>query len=537
MVYREHGMWEVLEVLRRAHRGEGRRAIARTTGRSRKTVQRYLTAAAALGWQPGQREPDEALAAQILAQLRPGVHDRAPSEAAQRLLPHRETLRGWLSGETTEGRPLTLTKCHDLLTRRGVTVTYSSLYRFAVKHAGLGDRLTTVRMAAVAPGELAEIDFGRLGLIPDGRLDRRRVLWALVITLVHSRHQYVHLTHSQTLAEVLGGLEDAWTFFGGVPARVVVDNLRAAIAKADRYDPVFARVFDEYSQYRGFVIDPAPPGMPTGKPHVERQVPYVRERFFRGETFLDRDHAQREVIRWLVDTAGRRLHGTTRQRPLEVFETVERAALRPLEGERFDPPRWARVKVHPDHHIRFGQALYSVPHRYLRQAVDVRGDTKLVRIYHRGELVKTCPTQPPGGRHTDYTDYPAEQTAYAMRDPQAMIDRATRHGPNLGAFMTRLLDGTFPWAKLRQAQKLLRLVDRYGGLALEAACRRALGFELVNVHRVEQIVLRGLERDEADAPPAGGRLIQGTLRFLRPPNSFVESPTTTTTQEDPDGHQ
>ena len=258
---------------RTAARGAERSRARR--GRSRKTVQRYLTAAAALGWQPGQREPDEPLAAQILAQLRPGVRDRAPSEAEQRLLPHRETLRGWLSGETTEGRPLTLTKCHDLLTRRGVTVTYSSLYRFAVKHAGLGDRPATVRMAAVAPGELAEIDFGRLGLIPDGRLDRRRVLWALVITLVHSRHQYVHLTHAQTLAEVIGGLEDAWTFFGGVPARVVVDNLRAAIAKADRYDPVFARVFEEYSQSRGFVIDPAPPAMPTGKPHVERQVPYV----------------------------------------------------------------------------------------------------------------------------------------------------------------------------------------------------------------------------------------------------------------------
>ena len=90
MAYKEHGMWEVLDVLRRA--------IARTTGRSRKTVQRYLTAAADLGWQPGQDELGEPLAAQILAQLRPGARDRAPSEAEQRLLPHRETLRGWLSG-------------------------------------------------------------------------------------------------------------------------------------------------------------------------------------------------------------------------------------------------------------------------------------------------------------------------------------------------------------------------------------------------------------------------------------------------------
>ena len=532
MGYKEHGMWEVLEVLRRAHRGEGRRAIARTTGRTRKTVTRYLEAAQQLGWQPGDGEPGEPLAARILAQLRPGPRERPPSEAAQRLWAHRETLRAWLTGDTADRRPLTLTKCHDLLGRRGIAVTYSSLYRFAVKHCRFGERPSTVRVADVAPGELAEIDFGRLGLIRDGLLERRRVLWALIVTLVHSRHQYVHLTHAQTLADVLGGLEDAWAFFGGVPARVVLDNMRVAIRKADRYDPIFSRVFEDYSRHRGFVIDPAPPVMPTGKPHVERQVPYVRERFFRGETFLDRDHAQREVRRWCVETAGRRIHGTTRQRPLEAFEAVERAALRPLVGARFDPPRWAEVTVHPDHHIRFGYALYSVPHRYLRQQVAVRGDTQLVRIYAAGELIKTHPTKSPGERSTDDSDYPPAKTAYAMRDPRAMIHLGRRRGPNLGAFMTRLLDGTFPWAKLRQAQKLLRLVDTYGAPVVEAACRRALAFELINVHRVEQMVLRGLEQDDDAAPrPAG---IQGTLRFLRQPESFTHH---RHREEDTDGDQ
>ena len=381
MAYREHGMWEILDVLRRAHRGEGRRAIARTTGRSRKTIQRYLTAAAGCGWQPGAAEPGEPLAAQIVAQLRPGSRDRVRSAAAQQLLAHRDTLQAWLSGGSADERPLTLTKCHDLLTRRGVAVTYSSLYRFAIKHCGFGERPSTVRMADVAPGELAEIDFGRLGLIYDGRLERRRVLWALVITLVHSRHQYVHLTHSQTLTDVIGCLEDAWDFFGGVAARVVVDNLRAAVCKADRYDPIFSRVFEEYSRHRGFVIDPAPPVMPTANRTSNAKCLTCGRISSGARPSSIGTNAQREASRWCVDIAGRRIHGTTRQRPLEVFDAVEHAALRALAGERFDPPRWATVKVHPDHHIRFGNALYSVPHRYLRCAVDVRGDTGLVRIY------------------------------------------------------------------------------------------------------------------------------------------------------------
>jgi transposase len=105
-----------------------------------------------------------------------------------------------------------------------------------------------------------------------------------------SRHQYVHVTFSQTVAAVIHGLEDAWVFFGGVVRRVVLDNLRAAITKADRYDPIFQRTMEEYARHRGFVLDPAPVRMPTGKPHVERGVPYVRENFFRGETWRDLAH-------------------------------------------------------------------------------------------------------------------------------------------------------------------------------------------------------------------------------------------------------
>ena len=527
-------MWEVLEVLRRAHRGEKLKAISRSTGRSRNTIKRYLAAAAALDWRPGGQEPDEPLAAAVLVRLRPGPSEVPPGESEQRLQPHREQIGQWLRGETDDRHALQLTKVHELLGRRGVQVSYSGLYRFAVKHCGFGEKATTVRMAGVAPGELAEVDFGRLGLVQDGLLDRRRVLHALVVTLVHSRHQYVHLTHSQKLADMTEGLEDAWEFFGGVVARVVLDNLRAAVTKADRYDPIFNRTFEEYSRHRGFVIDPAPPVMPTGKPHVERQVPYVRESFFRGETFLGRDHAQREVIGWCLGKAGLRIHGTTRKRPLEVFEAVEKAALKPLVGDRFDPPRWGEVKVHPDHHIRFGNALYSVPTRYIGCPVTVRADSQLVRIYVRGEVVKTHPIQPPGGRHTDYDDYPKEKTAYAMRSPRYMIRLAHERGQNIGVFTTRLLEGDFPWSRLRQAQKLIRLSDKYGAETLDAACRRALGFELINVHRLEQIVLRGLEHTGEEAP-APGRLIQGTLRFLREADSFTH--TDNEEEEHPDGDQ
>jgi len=525
MAYREVAMWEIFAVLERAHRGESRSAIARVTGHSRKTVRRYLATAREVGWEPGGDTPTEALAGEVYRRHRPSK-ERGPGDVEAELLPHLEQLRIWLTPGPGEKRGLKLTKVQRLLERQGLRIPYSSLHRFAVKHCDFGrEGRVTVRMAPCAPGELAEVDFGRLGLVPDPETGRSRVAWALVVVLVHSRHQYVHVTYSQRLRDVIDGLEDAWHFFGGVPRRVILDNLKPAVTKADRYDPIFQRTCEEYARYRGFVLDATRSADPQGKPHVERGVPYVRENFFRGESWLGLDQVQREARRWCLETAGTRIHGTTRQRPLAVFENVERGELGPLAAERFDPPEWGEYKVHPDHHISFQRGLYSVPHAHLGRTVWVRADRKLVRIYVDGVLVKTHARQPPGGRATDYDDYPAELTAYTLRDPERVIREARSHGSDLGRFMEVLLSGTVPWARLRQAQKLLRLGRKYGWGRVELACRRALAFELINVHRVESILLQELDQLPLPLDPGTETpVIPIQLRFQRPAGSFTHSP-------------
>lgn len=532
MVYQEHGMWDVLEVLRRLGRGESQVRVAAATGLGRKTIRHYLRWARELGWQPGAQEPDEGLAAQVLDRVRPGPKEAGPGETVGLLLPHRERIQQWLAGSEHE-RGLRLTKVHRLLERQGIVVPYSSLHRFAVTRCEFGKGRMTVRCAPCRPGELAEIDFGRLGYLVDPLTQRRHLLWALVVILVYSRHLYVHVTHSQTLADVVAGIETAWEFFGGVTARAIVDNLKAAIVKADRYEPVFQRTFEEYAQHRGFVIDPAAAYHPKGKPHVERQVPYVRENFFRGESFLDIDHVQREARRWCLEIAGTRDHGTTHRRPLVVFEEEERSALQPVLGERFDTPRWAQCTVHPDHHVQFAKALYSVPTEFLHKPVTVRGDHALVRIFHRGHLIKTHLPQLPGRRSTDYDDYPKELGAYARRDPDFMIAEAHKLGEAIGRFTARLLAGDFPWAKLRQAQKLLRLARKYGAPRLDQACARALAFDLINVKRVENILLGVLHQPPALPLPSVTPL---PARFLRPPGSFTHPPRTPK-ENHPDGDQ
>ncbi len=275
------------------------------------------------------------------------------------------------------------------------------------------------------------------------------------------------------------------------------------------------------------MIDAAVAGHPTGKPHVERAVPYVRENFYRGEHWMGLKDMQQGARRWCLEVAGQRIHGTTHQRPLVVFEEQEKKALRPIAGERFDTPSWAECnKVHADHHIQFCKALYSVPNTYLGKHVTVRGDRALVRIFYKGKLIKTHPVQKPGGRRTDYEDYPLELQPYARRDPERMIRQARKMGTETGRFMEQLLAGPFPWCMLRQAQKLIRLGDKYGPERLEDACQRALAFELLNVKRVERILLKGYSRDRAAEALCSSQaeLVPLPARFLRPKESFIAQP-------------
>jgi hypothetical protein len=408
---------------------------------------------------------------------------------------------------------------HIKLLRLGIKISYSSLYRFVQEHTGFSAQ-GTVRMADTEPGEVAEVDFGRLGYILDKTLNKMRLLYALVVTLVFSRHQYVHVTHKQDLPALIGGIEEAWGFFGGATRRLIIDNMKAAVVKSDRYEPIFNRTFLEYSQYQGFIIDPAVARHPQGKATVERQIPYVRENFFKGEEFIDCGHAQREAVKWCQTTAGTRIHGTTRKRPRIVFEEHEQAFLLPLKESRYDVPKWGKVKVHPDHHIRFGNALYSVPTEYIGKELALRADSKLMRLYHEGVVIKTHPVMAEGKRSTDYEDYPKHKTGYAMRNCDYYIMKARELGTHCGSYTEELLSGDFPWSRLRQAQKLIRLTERYGTERVEEACSRALSFSLIDVYRLERIIKQAFDREAQSRKGGDKKGVVLPARFGRPAEYF-----------------
>jgi transposase len=407
--------------------------------------------------------------------------------------------RGRVVGEAV--RPLSATRITELLARQGCAVPYRTVHRYVTERCGFGKKQSTVRVADGEPGHELQVDFGYMGMLADPATGRRRKVHALIFTAAVSRVVFVYLTFSQTLTEVIAGCEQAWEYFGGVFRVLIPDNLTPVVKNADPVNPVFQAGWLDYAQHAGFGTDPARVRSPRDKSRVERSVQYVRSSMWDGEVFTDLDHARVHARAW-CDRAGGRVHGTTRLVPAEQF-TAREAPVLLARPAPYDVPVFVDVKVHRDMHVQIGKALYSVPGHLIGQTLRARADSATVKLYDRGQLIKTHPRQPPGGRSTDRTDLPEHKTIYAMRDIQRLIAKATALGPDIGVYAERLLDTDLPWTRMRSVYRLISLTDRYGPATVQTACATSLELDVVAVGKIEAMCRKATEARRPDLPSTG----------------------------------
>ena len=522
MAFREVLVTEVREVLRAWLAGEGKRPAARRAGVNVKTAQRYIAAGQAAGL---ARDGDESqLTDELIGVVVGAVRPARPAghgSSWEALAGRKEQIAAWVKQD------LTLVKIHELLERSGTAVPYRTLARFATAECGYSSssrQKVTVPVADGKPGEELQADFGYLGMISDG--GRRRRLHALVFTAVLSRYCFVFLTFSQTTEAVIAGCEAAWAFYGGMFGVLVPDNLSPVVSKADRTDPQWNRQWLEYMQARGLACDPARVRSPQDKGRVEAGVKFAQRSFFAGEQFDGVEHAQRVAEDWCRGRAGMRVHGTTRQRPAEVFAELEAPVLRPAPDQPYRVPAWSDAKVQRDFHVRAQNAFYSVPYRLAGQQVSVRADGTLVKIYHRGQVIKTHPQQPAGGRSSDPADFPPGTDVYARRDVDKLAKMAAARGEAIGVYAARILDSPLPWTRMRAVYTLIGLCRTYGNGPVEQACAAALDLDVISVAKIKSIVEKGTGKQAAQAAArsrqadaAAGRVT--AARFARDPREFA----------------
>ena len=344
------------------------------------------------------------------------------------------------------------------------------------------------------------------------------------MTLGYSRHQYAELVFDQTIETWVRLHRAAFEFFGAVPRRIVLDNLRAAIVHAALYDPEVQRSYRECAEHYGFLIAPCRPRTPEHKGKVEQGgVHYVKRNALAGRAFRDVHEGNRYLLRWCLEVAGRRVHGTTKQIPLERFDQVERAALLPLPQTPWELAEWKRAKLHADCHVVFDGAYYSGPHRLIGQRLWVRATAFKVELFHEYALVATHRRGRPGQRRTLTAHLPPQKVHFLMQTPAWCREHAAQIGPACAQFIEGLL-GDRPLDRLRGAQGVLRLAQRYGAARLEAACARACVVAEYRYHTVKTILLQGLDQQPLPdlAPVTSPAAVRP--RHARPWTDFFPDP-------------
>ncbi|MDN5856612.1 MAG: IS21 family transposase, partial [Actinomycetia bacterium] len=465
-------MIDVVEILQHWHAGRPKLVLSASLGVDVKTVRKYVAPAEAAGIVPGDGLVlDRAGWAARVAEWFPELTDaRARSSTWPVLEARRELISAMLETNTLATVHQRLRDEHD------VAVSVTSLRRYVWRafpdRAG-GPEPTVLRPTDPPPGQEVQIDYGYLGRWLDPLGERIRRVWAFVVVLACSRHMFVRPVLSMDQSAWVAAHVAAWEFFGGAPARLVIDNLKTGVIKPDLYDPKCNRAFAEMAEHYGCLIDPARAGKPKDKPRVERMMPYVRDSFWRGRTFASVPDMQARAVAWALEVAGTRPHRSlSGAQPHVVFTAVEATALRALPGAPFELARWLSPKVAPDCHVHVDRVLYSVPWRHIGAQVDARVTDRVVQIFAAGELIKTWP-RAERGRCTDPADYPPEKIAFFMRTPTWCRHRAGELGPRVEELVTGLLTGG-ALHHLRAAQSILGLAQRYGGERLDAACARAL---------------------------------------------------------------
>jgi transposase len=366
-------------------------------------------------------------------------------------------------------------------------VSYDSVRRL-LKRLGSSRPLPFRRMEC-EPGQEAQVDFGTGAciLMPDGK---RRKTHVLRVVLSHSRKGYSEACFRQTAEEFLRVLENAFWHFGGVPRTIVVDNLKAAVIRADWFDPELNPKLQSFAQHYGTVILPTKPRTPRHKGKVERGVGYVQNNGLKGREFSSLEAENQHLAHWEATVADTRIHGTTKRHVGKVFAEVERAALLPLPGERFPLFHEAQRKVNRDGHIEVARAYYSVPPEYLVRTVWARWDARLVRIFNqRLEQIALHVRHEPGRFSTLGEHLAPEKISGIERGATWLLSKIRCIGPQAHTWaeamlVARGIEG------LRVLQGLLALEKRYSLEALERACEIALSYGAYRLRTIRKLLSR-----------------------------------------------
>lgn len=368
-------------------------------------------------------------------------------------------------------------------------------------------------------GEKLFVDYsGKKPAIVDPTTGEVHEVELFVAVLGASNYTYAEATLSQQIADWIQSHVHAFEFLGGVPGAVVPDQLKTGVTRACRYEPEVQRSYDELALHYGTAILPARPAAPRDKAKVEVAV-QIAQRWIlarlRHETFFSLAALNQRIRELLVELNNRTMRHYRASRR-ELFEQLDRPALKPLAETRFEHAAWKFVRPNLDYHVELAGHYYSVPFTLRHERLDLRHTASTVEVFHKGQRVASHRRSHLRGRHTTVAEHmPKSHQAHLEWSPE----RISRWAQSIGPCTRQLVEAIFadrphPEQGYRSCLGILRLAKRYGDVRLEAACQRAVTVGARSYRHVDSMLKHGLDRlpATAEAPRDGVTVAHANLR-------------------------
>jgi transposase len=363
------------------------------------------------------------------------------------------------------------------------------------------------------PGEKLFVDWaGDTIPVYDPATGQARPAQLFVAVLGASNYTYAEATPDQQMASWIGAHVRCFEFLGGCPQLVVPDNTRTGVSRACRYEPDLNPTYQEMAMHYGVGVLPTRPRKPRDKAKVEVGV-QIAERWIIAALRHRKFFSLGEVngaIRELLDKLNTRPFKKREGSRRNLFEELDRPALRPLPAERFDLAEWSQATVNIDYHIQFDKSFYSVPYQLARQTVEVRATPTTVEIFHQGKRVAShVRTRKAYAAITNSEHRPASHRAHLDWPPSRMIQWAATVGPRTREVVERVLEAQpHPEMGYRSCLGIIRLGQHYPVARVEAAAERALLTGALTYKSLESILRHNLDQQPL-TPPQTPRSVPG----------------------------
>ncbi len=512
MANKRFEMYEYRQIIFRLRQGETIRSVARSGLADRRKIKNILTIADSHGLLDLNKNlPDDN---ELLNIFKTNVCSKTPSS----IDPYKKQIEEWFH------QGIQTTSIHAALQRQyNFAGSYFAIQRFTKSLKNQAKCNSASMILDFKIGECAQVDFGAGPALKNDLGDPMKT-WFFVMTLAWSRHLYVEVVLRQDVETWLGCHRRAFEWFGGVPQKIIIDNAKCAITHACYYDPVVQRSYAEFAEGYGFIIHACPPRDPKKKGRVESNIKYVKNNFLPLREFRNLTDINQQAQNWALEIAGNRIHGTTHEKPLTLFVT-EKPLLQALPEFPPEIAIWAKVKLHGNCHVQFLKCYYSASYKLLHEVLWLRATDTTVRIYHNHELIAVHPRLTKhGAKHSIDAHLPPQAQAYLMRDPQWCLEQAENIGTSCEQVIQQLLNKSVV-DNLHAAQGVVNLQKKYGDARLNAACKRALAFQIISYKAIKNILGKGLEYDplpENQAFDVLSETYTGKGRFCRNTTTLLQ---------------